>query len=218
MVGSSFHHFLTPLLILLTFTTNISSTSAARATPGEPRSIEFIKTSCSSTTYPSLCYHTLSTHASDIQTSPQLLAHTALAVTLNNTQSTSAMMAKMLQSRAMSPREMAAMRDCVEELGDSVDLLRKSLGEMSQLKGSNFYLKMDDIQTWVSAAMTNEDTCTEGFSERSSAAANSNLKNVVRGQAADSNVKNVVRGQVVNIAHMTSNALALVNSLAPVHR
>ncbi|KAH7840037.1 hypothetical protein Vadar_011723 [Vaccinium darrowii] len=218
MAGSCFHQFLTPLLILLAFTTHISSTSAARATPGEPRSIEFIKTSCSSTTYPSLCYTTLSTHASDIQTSPQLLAHTALAVTLNNTRSTSAMMVKMLQSRGLSPRETAAMRDCVEELGDSVDQLRKSLREISQLKGSNFNLKMNDIQTWVSAAMTNEDTCTEGFSDRSSAAANSNLKNVVRGQAANSNVKNVVRGRIVNIAHLTSNALALVNSLASVHR
>ncbi|GFY81972.1 plant invertase/pectin methylesterase inhibitor superfamily protein [Actinidia rufa] len=186
-------YFLTALLILLSY---INSSSVARET-----STEFIKTSCSTTTYPTLCYSSLSTHASAIQTSPRLLAHTALSVTLDNTQSTSAMISRLSQSHGMSPREVTAMLDCVEELSDSVDQLRRSVAEMNQLKGSNFALMMNDIQTWVSAALTNEDTCTDGFAETT----------------VSSNVKNVVRGWIVNIAHMTSNALALINSFASVH-
>lgn len=205
MTGSCFNHFLTPLLIFLTFTTHITSTSAARPVSRQTNNIEFIKTSCSSTTYPRLCYTTLATHASAIQTSSLLLAHTALSVTLNNTQSTSAMMTRLLlqSHHGLSHREVAALHDCLEELSDSVDQLRKSLGEMGRLEGKNFDLTMNDIQTWVSAAMTNEDTCTEGFFES---------RNVVGG-----GVKNVVRGRVVNIAHLTSNALALVNNLASTH-
>ncbi|XP_057489388.1 21 kDa protein-like [Actinidia eriantha] len=107
-------------------------------------------------------------------------------------------MVKLSQSHALSPREVAAMQDCVEEVGDSVDQLRRSLGEMNQIKGSNFVLMMSDIQTWVSAALTDVDTCSEGFS----------------GNNMNGNMKNVVRGQIVNIAHLTSNALALVNSYA----
>ncbi len=60
---------------------------------------------------------------------------------------------------------------------------------------------MNDIQTWVSAALTDEDTCTDGFAEN----------------AMNGNVKTTVRARVVNMAHMTSNALALINSYASFH-
>ncbi|KAH0686238.1 hypothetical protein KY285_016795 [Solanum tuberosum] len=90
---------------------------------------------------------------------------------------------------------------CVEELSDTVSELRISLGEMKQLRGRDFDMKMSDIQTWVSAALTNEDTCTEGFS----------------GKAMNGKVKTVVRGKIVEVAHMTSNALALINALDALH-
>ncbi|XP_057476997.1 21 kDa protein-like [Actinidia eriantha] len=194
MEGSSSNHLLTAALILFIFTSHITSTSAA----GKTGSTEFIRTSCSATIYPTLCITSLSSHASAIQTSPKLLAHTALSVTLDTTQSTSAMMVKLSHSHGLSPREVAAMQDCVEEVGDSVDQLRRSLGEMNQIKGSNFALMMSDIQTWVSAALTDVDTCSEGFA----------------GNNMNGNMKNVVRGRIVNIAHLTSNALALINSYA----
>lgn len=75
-------------------------------------------------------------------------------------------------------------------MGDSVDLLRKSVGGMSQIKGSNFKLTMSDMQTWISAAFTDDDTCMTG------------------------NMKNIVKEQNVNIAHLTSNVLALINNYA----
>ncbi|KAG5558398.1 hypothetical protein RHGRI_008355 [Rhododendron griersonianum] len=193
MEGSSTCHFLTTLLFLSIFTSYINSTSAAGQT-----NTEFIRTSCSTTSYPRLCVTSLSSHSSAIQTSPKLLAHTALSVTLNNTQSTSAMMLKLAQTHGLKPREVGAMRDCIEEMGDSVDLLRKSFGEMSQIKGSNFELMMSDIQTWVSAALTDDDTCSDGFA----------------GNGMNGNMKNIVRGRIVNIAHLTSNALALINNYA----
>ncbi|XP_059666970.1 21 kDa protein-like [Cornus florida] len=198
MEGSFSNHFLATLLILLAFTSYTSS--AARVTAQET-SNEFIRTSCTSTTYPKLCYTSLSTHASVIQTSAKLLAHTALSVTLHTARSTSAVMLKLSKSHGMKPREAAAMSDCIEELSDSVDQLRRSLGEMKKLKGSNFELMMSDIQTWVSAAMTDDDTCTTGFA----------------GNAMNGKLKTVVRGKIVNIAHLTSNALALINSYASLH-
>ncbi|GJX76840.1 putative cytochrome P450 [Tanacetum coccineum] len=62
----------------------------------------------------------------------------------------------------------------------------------------DFGLVMSDIQTWVSAALTDEDTCSEGF-------------------ANDPKMKNVVRGKVVNVVHLTSNALGLINSYDSLH-
>ncbi|RVW40162.1 21 kDa protein [Vitis vinifera] len=201
MEGSFFSsHFLPALLIFLSLTSYINLSSAARPA-ADKASTEFIRTSCGTTTYPRLCYTSLSAHASVIQTSPKLLADTALAVTLSTARSTSSLMSKMVQSHGLKPREVAAMHDCVEELSDSVDQLRRAMGEMTQIKGSNFGLMMDDIQTWVSTALTAEDTCTDGFA----------------GNAMNGNLKTTVRARIVNMAHMTSNALGLINSYASLH-
>ncbi|KAK3040085.1 hypothetical protein RJ639_027811 [Escallonia herrerae] len=193
MEGYSSNHFLLALYLLLAFTTYINSSSAAAAT-----STEFIKTSCSATTYPTLCFNSLSSRASAIQNSPKLLAHESLSVALDTARSTSTMMLRLSHTRGMKPRENGAMKDCVEELSDSVDELMNSLGEMSQPKGKSFELMISDIQTWVSAALTDEDTCSEGFA----------------GNAMNGKIKNIVRGRIVNVAHLTSNALALINNYA----
>ncbi|KAM0042897.1 putative pectinesterase [Helianthus debilis subsp. tardiflorus] len=161
----------------------------------EKTHVEFIQTSCGLTTYPTLCFNSLSTQASTIQTSPKLLARTALSLTLNTTLTTSLSIFKMSKVHGMAPREVAAMKDCIELLSDSVHELQKSLEEMSRPGSKVSGLVMSDIQTWVSSAMTHEDTCSEGFTD-------------------DSKMKSVVKGKVTNVARLTSNALALINSYA----
>ncbi|EOY22919.1 Pectinesterase inhibitor domain - like 10 [Theobroma cacao] len=200
MEGTFCSHSFKFLLILLAINSYINFSSAGRQIAPQS-SAEFIRTSCSSTTYPKLCFETLSTHASLIQTSPQLLAHAALNVTLSTTESTSAMMVTLSKSHGLKPREAEAMQDCVEELSDSIDELRKSISEMGQVKGSNFGLMINDVQTWVSAALTDESTCSDGF----------------QGNNMNGNVKTAVRTKILRIAHLTSNALALINNYASLH-
>ncbi|KAL4574886.1 hypothetical protein LXL04_021726 [Taraxacum kok-saghyz] len=161
----------------------------------EKTNMEFIKTSCSLTTYPTLCFNSLSTRSGVIQTSPKLLAETALSVTLDTTRTTKLSMVKLSKVNGMTPREVSAMKDCIELLSDSVYELKKSIEEMSDPGSKDARLVISDIQTWVSSALTDEDTCSEGF-------------------ANDPKMKNVVRGKIVNVAHLTSNALALINSYA----
>ncbi|XP_058760624.1 21 kDa protein-like [Vicia villosa] len=158
----------------------------------------FIRNSCSSTTYPRLCYASLVKHADFIQTNRVLLTDTALNVTLASAKSTSAFMSTLCRDRGLKPREAAAMKDCVEVLSDSVDELRRSIGEMSHLRNSNFELTINDVQTWVSAALTDESTCTDGFQEVN----------------AKDNTQTIVRSKIVQVAQLTSNALALINKLA----
>lgn len=197
---SHFQIFYCLILVALITSSFMKSASAARLAAGHTNT-KFIRTSCKSTTYPNLCFSSLSSRSSAIGVSPQLLAHESLTVSLETAQSTSSMMLKLAHGQGMTPREVGAMHDCVEELSDTVDELRMSLGEMKQLRGKDFDLKMNDIQTWVSAALTDEDTCTEGFA----------------GKVMNGKVKTVVRGRILEVAHMTSNALALINSLASLH-
>ncbi|CAI9762359.1 unnamed protein product [Fraxinus pennsylvanica] len=193
-------HLLAAFLILLALSNTMNSASAARRAAGETNT-EFIRTSCRATTYPKLCYTSLLTHATAVRQDPKLLAHTALSVTLDSTRSTSTMMGKLSHTRGMTRREVGAMKDCVEELRDSVDQLSRSIAEMNEIKRSNFWMIMSDVQTWVSAALTNEDTCMEGFA----------------GKVMNGNVKTTVRKRIVIVAHLTSNALALINSYAALH-
>lgn len=178
------------LLIILLFTYTINSISALEKT-----NTEFIRTSCSLTTYATLCFNSLSTWSGAIQTSPKLLSQTALSITLDTTRTTSLAMIKLSQVHGMAPQEVAAMKDCIELLSDAVYELKKSLEEMSQPGSKDFRLVKSDIQTWVSSALTDEDTCSEGF-------------------VNDPKMKSVVRGKIVNVAHLTSNALALINNYA----
>ncbi|GKC59104.1 pectinesterase inhibitor 10-like protein [Tanacetum coccineum] len=181
-------------LIILIFSSSISLSSSLEKT-----SVEFIRTSCGLTTYPTLCFNLLSSKAGAIQTSPKLLAQTALSISLDTTITTSSSIVKLSHVHGMAPRQVAAMKDCIELLSDSVYQMKKSLAEMNRPGLKEFDLVMSDIQTWVSSALTDEDTCSEGF-------------------ANDPKMKNVVRGKVVNVVHLTSNALGLINSYASLHR
>ncbi|KAI4320068.1 hypothetical protein MLD38_033587 [Melastoma candidum] len=183
---------------VLVFALFLASTGLSSAQQPSRTTTEFLRTSCSATAYPSLCYSSLSRHANLIQTSPKLLASTALGVTLDSVRSTSAMMATLSRREGMTPREQGAMRDCVEQLAEAVDGIKNSIDEMGHITGSNFALTMNDVQTWVSTALTDETTCSDGFS----------------GQPMNGDVKMQVRDGIVTVAHLTSNALALVNRYA----
>ena len=192
------------LLIFLwaVFYTDSTLAATAGVRPVSKISTEFIRTSCRQTTYPRLCFSSLSIHANKIQTSPQLLAGTALNLTLTSAKATAAIMSRLSLAHGLKPREVSAMKDCVEELSESVDELRSSIGEMSRLKGrGDFKLMINDIQTWVSAALTDENTCSDGF----------------QGKATNGNLKTIVRGRIVNVAQLTSNALALINRYDLIH-
>lgn len=197
MEGSYFFNALAALFILLQLTTHMNTCSAARPSPNEAYA-EFIKTSCRTTTYPQLCTSSLLSYASKIQTSPKILADTALSIALATAHSTSTAITKLSKTQGLKPGEAAAIRDCVEVLGDSEDELQMSIQEMEHPEGKSFGLQMSDIQTWVSAALTNDDTCMDSFA----------------GNAMNGNVKTIVRGYILHVAQMTSVALALINNYA----
>ncbi|KDO65432.1 hypothetical protein CISIN_1g045492mg [Citrus sinensis] len=76
-------------------------------------------------------------------------------------------------------------------MDDSVDRLSKSFQEMKNLggvKSRDFLFHMSNVQTWASAALTNGNTCLDGFADKS-----------MNGKVKDS---------------VTSNALGLVNQFA----
>ncbi|KAJ0971124.1 hypothetical protein J5N97_019083 [Dioscorea zingiberensis] len=189
------------LTLLLLFALSSSACAAARLTLSEiptSSSVEFIRSSCIKTDYPALCFNSLSVYAPTIQTSPKQLVDAALSVSLESTRNTSEKIGTLSKTRGMSSKEAEAMSDCMESLGDSVEELKQSLQAMKDLRGKDVKLHMNDIQTWVSAALTEENTCMDGFTTN----------------GFKDGADNLVRSHIVKVAHLTSNALALINAMA----
>ena len=169
-----------------------------------PTSSSYIKTSCAKATYPALCEQSLAPFEKTIQKSPAKLARTALAVSLKRSLSTQAYLNKLKRIKGLKPRERSAIGDCLEEVSDSLDRVSKSIEELKncdKVKGQEFTWHMSNVQTWVSSALTDENTCMDGFG----------------GKVMEGRVKSSVRAQITSVAHVTSNALALVNNFAQKH-
>ncbi|GAV64868.1 PMEI domain-containing protein [Cephalotus follicularis] len=168
---------------------------------GQSSATNFIKSSCSATTYPALCVQSLSTYATTIRQSQHQLVQTALSVSLTSAQPTETFVSKLAKFKGLKKREYEATKDCLNQMGDCVDRLSKSIQELKHLgqaKGQDFSWRMSNAQTWVSASLTDVSTCLDGFA----------------GEALNGKVKNSIKPRLVNVGQVISNALALINRFA----
>lgn len=135
---------------------------------------------------------------------PSLLARAAIFVSFFKTRSIALYVGYLSHESREGTREgddpCASMpvHDCFTLLSDAVDHLLSSLRQMVDLNGSSEKMKygLSNVQTKMSAALTNEDTCTDGFEE----------------MGDDPPVKADVCHRMVEVKEVTSNALALVNN------
>ncbi|XP_051114364.1 pectinesterase inhibitor 3-like [Andrographis paniculata] len=157
--------------------------------------LDLVRRSCANATYPEICLHTLSAAGANART-PRELAQSAVGVSLGCARRASGFLAGI---KANGKGEEGALRDCLEQMADSVEDLRKTLSALELLSpgggGSDFRWRMSNAETWVSGALANEDTCLDGFKE------------------IDGRVRSDVRRRITNVARVTSNALYLINLL-----
>ncbi|CAN1258729.1 Pectinesterase inhibitor 10 [Linum perenne] len=193
---------LVAIIALVTVITSIAASPSPDSSRRLNPEAEFIRTSCNSTLYPKRCYITLSPYAAEVGSDPKKLSLKALNVTLKVTKSASRLMKRMSRIKGLNHRAAAAVADCMEEVEDAVEELGNSVAEMGGVpsQGPEFCRVISDVQSWVSAAETDDDTCTDGFDEAAA--------------AVNRNVKRIVERHVGRISRFTSNALALVNLYA----
>ncbi|KAL5996197.1 hypothetical protein ACLOJK_026271 [Asimina triloba] len=122
--------------------------------------------------------------------------HAAVKATMAEVQNAIDMVTK-ITTLSYSSRETIAIGDCKELLDYSMDELGLSLAEMEKLKtGSTRRMHREgDLQAWLSAALSNQDTCLEGF------------------EGTDGRVSDMIRGSLEQITKLVSNVLAMFNSI-----
>ncbi|XP_071721437.1 pectinesterase inhibitor 3-like [Rutidosis leptorrhynchoides] len=173
------------------FTVILFSTAFVTAAPSATSS-DLVQSSCVHATFPKVCFHTLSVYKGPM-TTPRELAQAAIKVSITRAAKVTQFLSGM--QKEANKREKGAVKDCASQISDSVDDLRKTLGELKKLRRGSFKWQMSNAQTWVSAALTNEDTCLDGFKE------------------IEGRVRSDVKKKVTNVAKVTSNALYLINRL-----
>ncbi|KAH6823972.1 Plant invertase/pectin methylesterase inhibitor superfamily protein [Perilla frutescens var. hirtella] len=152
---------------------------------------DYVQDACSVTRYRDLCVHSLASFSNTAKRSPSKWARAGVSVTIREVKGVARYLAALRRGR-----HKIALSDCVECFQDTLDNLHRSLGVLRKLSVTEFSSQVGDVTTWVSAALTDEDTCLDEFQEQKGKR--------VRG----------LINRVTNVTYMTSNALALVNRLA----
>lgn len=156
----------------------------------------YVRDACSVTIYYDLCIRSLASFSHTAKRSPSKWARAGVSVTLGEAKNVSQYLNKLKKDRIMRGRNRIALSDCIECLQDAIDNLRQSLGILRKLDATNFDSQMADLTTWLSAALTDQDTCLAGF------------------EGQNSKQVKMLQNRVTRTTYITSNALALVNKLA----
>ncbi|CAL5075646.1 unnamed protein product [Urochloa decumbens] len=221
-------HHLVLLLTVAAVTTQAATTDAAAPAPtpraAESRSStgsSFLRARCATTQYQTLCYDSLLPYASEFQTSHARLARAAADVAAAHLRALSTRVKGILHRHGSEPAvgsgggrpsEAAALRDCTSTTSAAANLVRQSSAELDRLDAAptaaasgsggrssrEARWEVSNAKTWLSAAMTDEGTCSDGLEEA--------------GATASPAGKEVTAG-VVSVKQYTSNALALVNGI-----
>ncbi|KAJ0101386.1 hypothetical protein Patl1_05149 [Pistacia atlantica] len=166
--------------------------SRAGSGPKIPRKpTQAISRTCSKTLYPTICVNSLLNFPGSLTASEQDLVHISFNMTLQHFSKalydTSGISYLQMDTHARS-----AFDACLELLDDSVDALTRSLGSIVQIPGGNSNANdREDVLTWLSAALTNQETCKDGFAD------------------VGGGVKDQVADKLKDLSELVSNCLAI---------
>ncbi|CAN6444725.1 unnamed protein product [Victoria cruziana] len=163
-----------------------SRRSAAGARPTAIQPSQEIMLACGQTRYPSLCIDSLVAYPGAQSAGKSDLVRISVNMTLQHVGRAFSGLAE-LNGISMTATARHAVDDCLELLADSVDQLLKSIAAVADGRGG-----AADVMTWLSAALTNQDTCREGM-----------------GEGAEGAVRDRVAAGLHNLEEIVSNCLAI---------
>ncbi|CAH8308293.1 unnamed protein product [Eruca vesicaria subsp. sativa] len=157
------------IISLLLILTIVALTAGAFARPSHNpppvSSSKSLKTVCTVTPYPETCFKALSSSSSLKETDPESILELSLRIASEKV-STLSMSFRSIDDM---PEE-AAVKDCVKLYADAGSQLNETLTEIvteKEKKGGNWMTEkvVGDVKTWISAAMTDGETCSDGLEE-----------------------------------------------------
>lgn len=131
----------------------------------------------------------------EIPQTPNSILHAALRASLNEAKLAIQSITK-FNSLSISSREQMAIEDCKELLDFSVSELAWSLDEMKRIRAGDKNVHYEgNLKAWLSAALSNQDTCLEGF------------------EGTDRRLENFINGSLQQVTQLITNVLSLYTQL-----
>lgn len=157
-------------------------------------SIKAIQVVCHPTDYKDACVKTLSSMSPNT-TDPMELVNVAINASMKYVTDVFDK-SEFLKEVSTDPASAGALQTCRELLEYAMDELKKSIVHFGDVQSTNRYeLAVEDLKVWLSAAITYQDTCVDGF------------------EGIHSSATKTMRQAINNSTQITSNALAMINNL-----
>lgn len=190
---------------------NSSSSPSSNPVPAtEVTPAASLKAVCSVTQYPNSCFSSISSLETANTTDPEVLFKLSLHVAINELSKLANNIPSKLTAITNDPKVKEALTVCQGLFEDAVDRLNDSISSMEV--GSDDKLlssaKINDIKTWLSTTITDQETCLDSL------------------QDLNSTVLDYMKIATKNSTEFTSNSLAIVAKILglladfnlPIHR
>ncbi|GFQ03144.1 21 kDa protein [Phtheirospermum japonicum] len=162
---------------------------------------EFINSTCNCTEHQVLCRWSLAPYALLLLEKPCHLAYVAVNVTLADAKNVSQYVRELKRQSGNNATVAAALDDCADNMDGVVDEIQESLNQTRWLSANNksqgredFEFHVGNLETWMSAALTDEDTCADEMED------------------LDEPLRSHVGYGTSRVQRLVSNALALINT------
>ncbi|XP_024980197.1 pectinesterase 1 [Cynara cardunculus var. scolymus] len=175
------------------------------ASPSSSSSAQSIKAVCSQTLYPDSCYSSISQLDQSNSTDPEHLLKLSLQVVFNSLSALSSSFPHSFIKSTTNDTLKQALQVCATLLDDALDYLRDSISTMDLKSADDKLLtltKIEDLKTWLSTALTNQDTCLDALQE------------IDPSSTLLADTKSLMQ----NSTHYASNSLAIVSKISGILR
>ncbi|CAG7882540.1 unnamed protein product [Brassica rapa] len=164
-----------------------------------PSSHAVLTSACISTRYPELCISTVATSGGVELTSQKDVIEASLNLTKTVVEHNYFTVKKLIKKRkGLTPREKTALHDCLETNDETLDELHEAVEDLHLYPNKKSLREhAGDLKTLISSAITNQETCLDGFSH----------------DGADKKVRKALFKGQMHVEHMCSNALAMIKNM-----
>ncbi|KDP40627.1 hypothetical protein JCGZ_24626 [Jatropha curcas] len=159
-----------------------------------------LKSSCSSTRFPELCFSAVASvpGATANLASQKDVIELSINLTTTAVQHNFFTVEKLIATRKLTKREKTALHDCLETIDETLDELHKAAEDLEEYPNKKSLSQhADDLKTLLSSAITNQETCLDGFSH----------------DEADKRIREALLDGQVHVEKMCSNALAMIKNM-----
>ncbi|KAH0762545.1 hypothetical protein KY290_018618 [Solanum tuberosum] len=174
-----------------------ASNSDDRTPSPSSNSADSLKIVCAVTQHPGSCFDSISSlNSTSPKPDPEKFLNLSLQATVRELTNISSL-PKTLISKINHPGTVSALKDCISLFDDALSQLNQSAELLNVGTGESTLtvMKVKNMQTWVSAAMTDQDTCLEGLDEMGSP------------------LLEEVKARVQNAKEYMSNTLAILSNM-----